>query len=454
MIRKKLRSISGADWRLPMQQPTPSRRNFRIVAIAFLLAICGTIAPAALWAQAPAAVPAAAPVVKPQIRAITFFLNLDRADYQAQIADAVKSLNSARTVFTSHGYVVQNLCIATQAFAEYTHDLSPGQALAFFKELDALAEKDQIEISLGPAMYHMRDSDTQAELLTTILLNTKSLSGSVVVADKDGLHANASRAAARVIKKLSEGTPNSQGTLRFAALAMVPPLAPSLPAAYVDGFGHQFAIALQSANLVNSAVNSAANPDAAKQNLTEALGSEAYDIDALAGRIDGETGWAYVGMDLSPQPSKDVSIGESLEFISEHQVGSTEAIAAAKTISGAIYGVSLKQTGFGAVPLPILEDRRLAQRWSEGRIGIDTLLDYFSAGSTGLDAVPLPGDISTSQLELILVNAASAAYHLRRPLELRLIPVAGKLAGDRTDFEDLRLVNVKLQPLNYPRAKP
>ena len=133
---------------------------------------------------------------------------------------------------------------------------------------------------------------------------------------------------------------------------MVPPLTPSLPAAYMNVFGHQFAIALQSANLVNGAVNSATNLETAKQNLIDAFVSEAYDVDALAGRIDGETGWAYVGVDLSPQPSKDASIGESLEFMSEHQVGSQEAIAAAKAMSGAIQGVSIKQTGFGAVSCP------------------------------------------------------------------------------------------------------
>lgn len=394
-----------------------------------------------------------ASTVKSEIRAITFFVDLDRADYQNQLADAFKALHMARKVFTSHGYVVQRLCVATQPFAEYTKDLSAAQALAFFQRLDALAAKEDVEISIGPALYHPRDGDAQAELLTSVLLNTKFISGSIVVADKDGLRSNASRAAARVIKKLSEGTANSEGTLRFAALAMVPPLVPAPSAAYLDGFGHQFAISLQSASLVDSVATATPKPQSLKQDLTDAFAAEAYDVDALAGRVDGETGWAYVGVDLSPWPAKDASIGEALEIISEHHVGSAEAIAAAKMISSAIYGVSLKQTGFGAVALPILEDRRLAQRWSEGRISIDTLLDYFSAGSTGLDAVPLPEDVTASQLELIIVNAASAAYHARRAMQIRLVPVAGKLAGQRTDFNDLRLVNVMLQPLNYPRAK-
>jgi uncharacterized protein len=427
-----------------MTQPSSWRRTWRALAPGILY-FYGCLATHAQSQPASAG--------KSQIRAITAFVDLQPAEYGTQIAEAVKTLKLARMTFATRGYTVQKLCIATPPFAEYTREMNAAQALAFFQKLDALAEKENIEISIGPAMYRARDSESQAELLSNILLNTKFLTGSLVVADKDGLRGNAARAAARVIKKLSEGTPNSEGALRFAALAMVPPLIPSLPSAYVDGFAHQFSIALQSAKLVSKSTNLATDPGIAEQNLTEAFAAEAYDIDEIAGRVDGETGWAYVGVDLTPLPARDDSVAESLESMSGHQAGSPEAIAAGKTITAAIQQVSLKQAGFGTLALPILEDRRLAQRWSEGRIGIDTLLDYFAAGSTGLDAVPLPGDISNSQLELIIVNAASQAYRARKPLELRLVPVANKVAGDRTTFENEHLVNVTLQPLNYPLAK-
>jgi uncharacterized protein (UPF0210 family) len=429
--------------------------SFTVLAFVFWLSIFA----ATLRAQTPPAAAPSRPQTQPaepeksKIRCITFFLNIDHADYQAQIADAYKSLRYARTVFESRGYVVQNLQIATQPFPLYTQELSAAQALAFFQDLDAIAAKDNLQISIGPAMYHAHDSTAQAELLANVLLNTKFLTGSLVVADQAGLHPNASGAAARIIKKLSEGTPNSEGTLRFAALAMVVPLTPGSPAAYLDGFGHQFAIALQSANLVANAVNGAPDAETAKHRVIDAIGADAFDVESLAGRVDGETGWAYIGTDLSPEPSKDDSIGAAIESVSGHQVGSPESIAAARTIGSGIWGIGLKQVGFSALPLPILEDRTLAQRWSEGRISIDTLLDYFSAGSTGLVAVPLPGDVSSSQLELIIVNAASAAYRSRKPLMLSLVPVANKLAHYRTEFDDPRLVNVLLQPLNYPRAR-
>ena len=40
---------------------------------------------------------------KPKIRAITAFINLDRREYQQQVADALKMLRRAQTTFESRG---------------------------------------------------------------------------------------------------------------------------------------------------------------------------------------------------------------------------------------------------------------------------------------------------------------------------------------------------------------
>ena len=88
--------------------------------------------------------PAKADPDKPKIRAITAFLNLDRTQYQPQIADAVKMLKYARTVFESRGFEVQTIRIATQPFPEYTKGLTTEQALAFFRNYDAVAHAGKI----------------------------------------------------------------------------------------------------------------------------------------------------------------------------------------------------------------------------------------------------------------------------------------------------------------------
>lgn len=385
---------------------------------------------------------------KPKIRAITAFINLDRAQYQQQVADALKVLKRAQTVFESRGYEVQTIRISTQPFPEYTKGLTKEQAVEFFKQYDALAAKEKFAAAIGPAMLNAGDSETQADLLAEILSNTKMLNASLVVAGDDGVHWAAVGAAARVMKKLEERTAHSQGNFSFSAIAMVPPLTPFFPGSYHTGFGHQFAIALESANVVAAAFKAAPDLATAKQRLTDSLAASAFDIERLAGRVDQDTGWAYMGIDLSPAPLKDVSIGAAIENLTTRPFGTSGTLTAAATITAAIKDVKVKQAGYSGLMLPILEDSRLAQRWGEGHISIDALLSYSAVCGTGLDTIPLPGDISAEQLSLIIGDMASLAFKWHKPLSARLLPVLGKGWGEVTEFDDPFLVNTKLQALD------
>src|SRR6266513_534361 len=384
---------------------------------------------------------------KPKIRAITAFINLDRAQYQEQVADALKMLKRGQTILESRGYQVQTIRIATQPFPEYTKGLTAEQAVAFFKDYDALASREKFAASIGPAMLNAGDSDSEANLLAEILSNTKTLNASVVVAGEDGVRWGAVGAAARVMKKLEE-TEHSQGNFRFAAIAMVPPLTPFFPAAYHTGFGHQFAIALESANVVAAAFKDAPDLATAKQRLTDSLAASAFDIERHAGRVDQDTGWTYMGIDLSPAPSGNVSIVAAIENLTTQPVCMSGTLTAAATITAAVKDVKVKQTGYSGLMLPVLEDTRLAQRWSEGHISIDALLSYSAVCGTGRDTVPLPGDITAEQLSLIIGDLASLAFKWHKPLSARLLPVLGKGWGEMTEFDDPFLVNAKLQSLD------
>ena len=94
-----------------------------------------------------------------------------------------------------------------------------------------------------------------------------------------------------------------------------------------------------------------------------------------------------------------------------------------------------------------LEDSVLAQRWSEGRLSMDALLSYSAVCGTGLDTIPLPGRVTPEQLIKMLGDVASLSVKWKKPLSARILPIAGKDAGDRTDFDNSRLVNVLLRPL-------
>jgi uncharacterized protein len=416
----------------------------RLGTVRFLSFLCATlilISPAHAQRKTPP------DPARPKIRAITAFVNLDRAQYQQQVADAMTMLKRARTIFESRDFEVETIRISTQPFPEYTKGLTPEQALAFFKDYDALATQDKFAASIGPAMLHADDPESQADLLVDVLKNTKSINASLVVADENGVRWPSVGAAARAMQKLS-ATEHSQANFSFSAIALVPPLTPFFPGSYHTGFGHQFAIALESANTVAAAFQSSPDLATARRRLTERLGSDAFAIEALAGRVDQDTGWTYMGIDLSPAPLKNVSIAAALETLTGQPIGSPGTLTGAATITAAIRDIQVKQTGYTGLMLPILEDSRLAQRWSEGRLSLDALLSYSAVCGTGLDTVPLPGDITEQQLELIIGDMASLAVKWHKPLSARLLPVAGKKAGDTSEFEDPYLVNATLQPIS------
>jgi uncharacterized protein len=419
----------------------PFFRNRRTIIPAFAILLMALSARGAIAQQK-----AAVPQTKPKIRTVTAFLNLDRAQYKEQIADALQMLRRAKTIFESRGYEVETIRIATQPFPEYTKGLTPQQTVAFFKDLDALAEKEKFAPGIGPAMLGADDPESQADLLADILASTKHIRGSIVIAGVDGVRWRAIGAAARAIKKLEDSTEHSQGNFNLGAIADVPPLSPFFTAAYVSGFGHQFAIGLESANVVAEAFRNATDIDAARQKLTNMLTIEASEIERHANRIDMETGWAYVGIDLSPAPLKDVSIGAAIENLIAQPFGSAGTLTAAATITAAVKAVPVKQTGYNGLMLPILEDSRLAERWSQGHVSLEGLLSYSAVCGTGLDTIPLPGDITVEQLDLILSDVASLAVKWHKPLSARLLPVKGKIAGDTTEFNDPFLVNAVIQP--------
>ncbi|HUL34112.1 MAG TPA: DUF711 family protein [Candidatus Eisenbacteria bacterium] len=420
------------------------RSSVEIRAVSILIALL--LAASCLRAQAPAqqSSPAAS---KPHVRAITAFINLDRTQYQLQIAETVKFLRYAETVFESRGYTVDTLRIVTQPFPEYTKGLTTDEAVRLFKDLDGLAAQNKLMLAIGPAYLSGDDGDAQADLLASVLQNTKNVFGTVAVTNDHGINWSAVHSAARVMKKLSQSTQHSEGNFRFAANANVPAYAAFFPGAYHTGSGHQFAIGLASAGLVAEAAQDAPDPAALHRRLIDAFFNAAFDVQDLAQRVDREQGWTYMGQDLSPAPSREASIAAGIEAISKQPFGASGTMTAVGAITSALKEVGARRTGYSGVMLPVLEDPRLTDRWNQGLLSLDALLSYSAVCATGLDTIPLPGDTSEADLAGIIGDVATLSVKWNKPLSARLLPVAGKRPGDMTEFTDPNLVNGLIRPL-------
>jgi uncharacterized protein len=384
---------------------------------------------------------------KPKIRTITAFIRMDPGQYKQQVADTLTILRNAKARYGLAGYEVQSIRITTQPFPEYTQGMSKQAALAFFHDLDTLAKQENVSIGIGPALMNEKDDPEQAELLGEILGLSSNVYGSVVVAGNDGVHWKAVHAAAEIMKYLEDHSDKGLGNFHFAALASVPDYTPFYPASYHQGLGHQFAIALQSANVVAAVMAVQRDPEATRQALIAELGMHAEAVEDIASKIDRETGWTYMGLDLSPAPMKQASIGSATAGFTGGRFGASGTLTAVATITSALRDISVKKVGYSGVMMPVMEDTRLAQLWGEGALSIDQLLAYSAVCGTGLDTIPLPGAVTTQQLERIIGDVAALSVKLSKPLSARLMPVAGAKPGDQTTFDDPNLVNTVIQPL-------
>ena len=382
----------------------------------------------------------------PKIRTITAFVRLDQQGYREQIAAALRMLRAAKEQYTAAGYEVETLRITTQPFPLIVHGMSVPAAVNFFRELDKLAQQEGFTPDIGGAMAHDSDDPAQAELLAQIIASTQTINGYVVIADTSGIHWHGISAAARVIKYLEDHTERGEGNFRFAAGAFPPANGPFYPVSHTEGTGKAFALGIESAGIVNQVFSGAKGDMAgAGVQLTEQLGAEAKKVEEIARRVEKMYSWTYAGIDLTPVPLKDISIGAAFESLLGAPIGEPGTLSVAYTITSAVRRIPVMQTGYSGLMLPVLEDSALARRWEAGQISRDSLLSYSAVCSAGLDAVPLPGDVSQQELENIIRDVASLAVKWNKPLSARLLPAPGKHAGDMTEFASPYLVNIRIR---------
>ncbi len=382
----------------------------------------------------------------PKVRAITAFVRLDHENYQKQIQDTLTVLEKAKAAFTSSGYEVETVRITTQPLAELVAGMPEDKALEFLREINDLSVKENFLPNVGPGMMHDTDDPATMHLLEQALSTLSNIEGSAVIADEEGIHWKTIHRTAELVKYVSEHSPRSERTSNFTATAMLKPLSPFFPGSYHTGAGKQFAIGFEGANVVSEVfAKDKGNANAATADLTAALTKHMAVADAVGRKVAAETGWIYVGVDPTPAPLGDVSIAVAIEAFTGAKFGSSGTLTAARIITAAVKAVPQKQTGYSGLMVPVMEDKLLSQRWAEGTYDIDSLLAYSAVCGTGLDTIPLPGNISLEQMDRMFSDVATLAVKWNKPLSARLQPIFGKKAGDRTEFQDPYFFNTILR---------
>ena len=384
----------------------------------------------------------------PKVRAITGFVRLEQGTWEKQVAGTLVVLRKVKSEFEAQGYQVESVRITTQPLGELVKGMPEEQALAYLGQLDQLSGKESFDLNVGPAMMQDGDDPATLHVLQQALSTLPNIEASTIIADESGIHWKTIHQTAELVKYVAEHSPRAQGTFNFTATAMLKPLGPFYPGSYHTGAGKQFAIGFEGANVVAEIfTKDKGNAEAATADLTAALTKHAKVADQIGNKVAAETGWSYVGVDPTPAPLGDVSIAAAIEDFTGAKFGSSGTLTAARIITVAVKAVPVKQIGYSGLMVPVMEDKLMAQRWAEGTFNVDSLLAYSSVCGTGLDTIPLPGDVSVEQMERMYSDVASLAVKWNKPLSARLQPIPGKKAGDRTEFQDPFLFNTTLHPL-------
>jgi uncharacterized protein (UPF0210 family) len=384
---------------------------------------------------------------KPKIRAITGFVDIDAKNYATQLQETVTFLNQAREAYKSAGWEVSGVRITTQPFPLYTRGLSNDDAMGLLRNMSDLAGKLKFGMNIGAAMIKDNDDAKSVDLLAEALSGGLRFNGNLITAGDDGIHWNAVRQAAHLIKYVSEHSPHGQGNFNFGAIAMMKPYGPFYPGSYSGG-GRHFAIGLEGTSVVAEVFAKDHDPRTAEQALSAALSRHMVDVETVAKKIAAANGgWIYEGIDPTPAPLGEDSIGAAIESFIGGPFGSSGTETASAIITRAVQSVPVKRVGYSGLMIPVLEDTTLAKRWGEGTYTLDSILAYSAVCAGGVDTVPLPGDVSEEQIARIIGDVATLAFKWNKPLAARLLPSPGRKAGEMTEFGG-QLRNTTIQPLS------
>lgn len=369
-----------------------------------------------------------------KIRSITVFADIDVPLQESQIAPLGEFAREARHAFEAKGTEVQTVRLAMAGFPDLAGSDWTGRPAEFAVALEQLSRTHGFEyVSCGPAPRNVWES------LPQILAATDSVFVSIDVArytanDVDG---EAVRAAAQVICEAAQVRADGFANLRFAALANVGPGTPFFPASYHKGGAPSFALATEAADLAVTVCEGAQDAEQARWHLATGIETQAKKLAKRADKLSQAFDLPFGGIDfsLAPFPVPEISVGTALECLCGEPLGAVGSLTAAAVLTDAIDRAQFPRCGFSGLMLPVLEDAILAQRVAEGRISVADLLQWSAVCGTGLDTVPLPGDVKAEALAGLLLDVAALALRLDKPLTARLMPLPGKVAGDAVHFD-------------------
>jgi hypothetical protein len=369
-----------------------------------------------------------------RVRTITAGVAMQHLGEAGRVEAALNALLRSKKRFEERGYQVQTVRVVTPSLLATASTGQRSSAVADIRRLDSLAAEHGAVLGIGSVLGLDHVASDLASWASDVSRATRVTSFSVTVATQGRASIGSATAAAEIVSTLARVAPQGVANFRFAAAANIPPGTPFFPVAHHEG-SDSLAIGLESPRLLRQAVMNR-SVEQATQSIRETLDKAFAPVAALADDCARTEGRRFLGIDSSPAPGMDSSIGEMIETLTGTPFGSASTLEACAAITAALKQLSVPTCGYSGLMLPVLEDPVLARRATEHRFGVNELLLFSAVCGTGLDVVPLPGDTPVPVLARIIRDVATMSVRLNKPLSARLFPVPGKAVGEEVAFDD------------------
>ena len=365
-----------------------------------------------------------------QIRAITLFASEATLAHDALLAELGQQGAHLRRHIEQSGLVVQSLRLATPPAQAWVSDPAALAAAATALEARATAAGFK-HVSLGT----LRSGPDMGDWLAAVPATLAATQWVFCSAQMQWADAATYNTCAQTILANSRLGKDGFANLRFAAAFDVPAGGPFFPAAYqAEGAPDGFSIAIEAADLAVNAALPGLTIDLFEQGLRGQITGQLQALAALAQTERGRLNFFGIDCSLAPYPSHERSLGTAIERLTGGPFGGPGTVTAVAALRRAVANATFPKAGFNAPMLIVLEDAALAAGSSTGHYDWTQLLACAAAGSCGPDVVPLPGDIPPGRLAAALRDVATLAQSVGRPLEMRVLPLPGRAAGDATQF--------------------
>jgi hypothetical protein len=383
-----------------------------------------------------------------KIRSITCFCNPAVETFKSDLDTLTQLKAFCKKEFEQLGWEVQSARLSTTSFGGYT---TSEDAVPVVQELEKQTLANGFGyLSIGPARISNLDDYA---LIPPILGATENVFCSGVMTHHNrGISTAAVKACAKVISDSAKLSADGFANLRFCAMSHVHPFTPFFPGSYSYGSEPAFALAIQSADAALEAFEGAADAEQGSSRLVAAIDAATRALVPVARAAVKKFGVPFKGFDfsLAPYPEEWCSLGKAFEKLGVPSIGYMGSLTAAAILTNALDQGTWLRTGYNGLMLPVLEDSILADRSQNDHFTIKDLLLYSAVCGTGLDTVPLPGDITVESIVPLLFDISALSLRLNKPLTARLMPVPGLKSGDQTAFTFDMFKNGRI--MDYPAA--